>query len=393
MQSPLMPASSDMPLCFVVNSDYNSIGGAMTRFRAEVEYFSSRGYPVIVIYSSTGTEKSFRKGKVDYYNIRHVRNSTLPFYQARLFFRCLRLYLSNLRLTFIAHEPISAISVSLLRFLGLRPKTVLVMHGPMAIETYLRGHKTIATILSVVDRIAFALAGKIVAVSEYEQNYAINLKANPRKVTIIRNGIEFPKLTEHSSFREEMGIPPDRVTIGYIGSIAAYRGTEFLIEAFPIAKTMAKTPLALVLVFREELNEEQKKKIKETAGPDCEDVYISRPRKDVSAVLSTLDIYASHFSRKIDGIGYSIMEAMGNGLPVITGKDEITNKLLKDGVDAILVDKENAKQIAEAIKKLAEDETLRRRMGNNAKKTAIGEFSKAHMLDLCEKEYLSKVSH
>lgn len=393
MQTPLMPASSDTPLCFIVNSDYNSIGGAMTRFRAEVEHFSSKGYPVIVIHSSTGTEKFFRKGKVDYYNIRHVRNSTLPFYQARLFFRCLKLYLSNPRLTFIAHEPISAIPVSLLRFLGLHPKTVLVMHGPMAVETYLRGHKTIAAVLSMVDRIALAFAGKIVAVSEYERNYAISLKANPRKIVIIRNGIEFPKLTDHSSFRREMEIPPDRVTIGYIGSIAAYRGTEFLIEAFPIAKTMAKTPLALVLVFREELTEGQKKKIKETAGPDGEDVYISRPRKDVSAVLSALDIYASHFSRKIDGIGYSIMEAMGSGLPVITGKDEITNKLLKDGVDAILVDKENAKQIAEAIKKLAEDEPLRRRIGNNAKKTAIDEFSKTHMLDLCEKQYLNKVSH
>jgi glycosyltransferase involved in cell wall biosynthesis len=378
-------------LCFIVNCDYNSVGGAMTRFRAEVDYFSSKGYDVHVIYSSRGTEKSSRRGGVNYYNLRHIRYLQI-LYQTRLFFKCLKLHHYNPLLLFIAHEPISSIPASFLRLLGIHPKTILVMHGPMAIETYLRGHKTAAMVFSIVDQIAFSLAGKIVAVSEYERNYALSLKTNPGKIAIIRNGIEFPRLEAHSTFRQEMGIPQDRVTIGYIGSVAGYRGTEFLLKAFSIAKRTTEKPLALVLVFREELTERQKRRLNEYAGSD-QDVYISRPKRDVSPVLSTLDIYASHFSKKIDGIGYSIMEAMSSGLPVITGKDEITNRLLKDGFDASLVNKEDPNQIAVAIKKLAEDPSLRHRIGNNAKKTALDEFSRAHMLALCEKEYLGEISH
>jgi len=384
--------SSAMSVCFIINYDYKVIGGAMSRFRTEVEYFSSKGYPVTVIYSSYGTEKFFRKGNINYCNIRHVRHE-LVVLAARQFFRCLKQCLSNQRVTFIAHNPISSIPPSLLRFIGLHPRTVLVMHGPSAVETYLKGKRAKAAFQSIIDRIAFTLVGKIVAVSEYERNYAVRLKTNPRKITIIRNGIEIPKLTGRSFFRQEMTIPSDWVTIGYLGSWVAYRGVEFLLEAFSIAKTMTKTPLALILVLKERLTEEQTRKIREIARPYQDAVYVSKPRKDVSPILSTLDIYASHFSKKVDGIGFAIMEAMASALPVITGKDSITNALLKDCVDAILVEKENPKQIAEAIKRLAEDPLLRKKIGTKARKTAIKKFSRSHMLALCEKEYLNVVPH
>ena len=383
---------SPTPLCFIVNCDYNAIGGAMTRFRTEVEYFSSKGHYVAVIYSSYGRERFFRKGKADFYNIRHIRR--LPIlYQARLLFKCLKLRLFKKQLIFIVHEPISLIPPALLRFIGLRPKTVLIMHGPMAIETFLRGNKTIAAFLSIIDRVAFRLAGKIVAVSEYERNYAIRLKTDPRKIAIIRNGIEFSTLTDRNSFRKEMRISPDKLTVGYIGSIAAYRGVDYLVEGFSIAKAETGLPLALVLVFREEPTEEQKEKIKDMTGSNYDDIYISKPMKNVSPVLSALDIYASHFSRKVDGIGFSIMEAMGSALPVITGKDEITDALLKDGSDAILVDKENPRQIAEAIRKLASDAPLRAKIGKRARETAMNEFSRSRMLALCEQEYLDGPSN
>ncbi len=382
--------TSAASLCFIINYDYETIGGAMTRFRQEVKYFSSRGYPVTVIYSSYGRERFFRKDKVDYFNIGHIRHELLLF-QLRVLLKCLKQRVSDKRLSFIAHNPISSIPPSLLRFMGLNPRTVLVMHGPSAVELYFRGSKAKAALQSAIDRVALALATKIIAVSEYERNYAIRLKTNPRKITIIRNGIELPKLTDRSFFRREMNIPPDSIAIGYIGSIAAYRGVEFLIEAFKIAKTITRMPLALLLVFREELSDEQRAEVKGLAGAYQNAVYISKPRKDVSPALSALDIYGSHFSRKVEGIGFSIMEAMGSGLPVITGRDNITNNLLTDNVDAILVDKEDPEQIAQAIKKLAEDARLRRKLGAAARRAAEKEFSRIHMLDSCEKEYLNLV--
>jgi glycosyltransferase involved in cell wall biosynthesis len=378
-----------VPLCFIINTDFRSIGGSRTRFRAEVNYFSSKGYDVTVVYSSDEKEMFFRKDKVDYFNIRHIRRLIFV-YQVRLFFRCLRLCASKKRLIFIAHEPISLIPPALICHLRLRARTTLVMHGPSAIETYLRGNKTLATILSVTDRVAFMLAQRIVAVSEYERDYAVALKADPGKITIIRNGIDFPKLSDPAPFEQEMGIPPDKITVGYLGTVAPYRGTEFLVKAFPLARTLTRTPLALVLVYREELTEAHKRKIKDLAVPYDQDVYISKPIGDVSRVLPAIDIYASHFSRKVDGIGFSIVEAMASGLPVITGKDNITNRLLEDGVDAILVNKENAKEIADAIARLAEDPLLRKTIGANAQKTAAIRFSMAHMLTLLEKEYLGE---
>lgn len=386
-------SSQTTNLCFIVASDYRALGGAMTRFRSEVQHFSKKGHCVTVVYSSKGKEEDINGGPVEYYNIPHAHSSALPLYQIRLFFKCLNMKLSQKRLVFITHEPISLLPPAFLRFVGLFSKTVLVMHGPMATETSMRGHKAFALLLKLVDQIAFAVAGKIVAVSEYEQKYALRLGAEPGKMTIIRNGVEFPQTIEPSSFRQDMGIPTDRILIGYLGSIAGYRGTEFLIEGFSIAKNLTKASLALVLVFREELTEEQKRRIAESAKTACEDLYISNPRTDVFPVLSTFDIYASHFSKKIDGIGFSIMEAMGSGLPVITGRDPITCKLLRNDVDAILVDKENPQAIAEAAKRLAEDASLRKRIGLQARKKALSTFSRHHMLTMCEKVYLNEASN
>jgi len=56
---------------------------------------------VTAIHSSYGAEISFRKNKVNYYNIRHV--SLLPaIYDARLFFKYLSQYLSSQRLISIS---------------------------------------------------------------------------------------------------------------------------------------------------------------------------------------------------------------------------------------------------------------------------------------------------
>jgi len=64
-------------------------------------------------------------------------------------------------------------------------------------------------------------------------------------------------------------------------------------------------------------------------------------------------------------------EAMACGLPVITSVTNGTSEVMTDGVDGlILEDPTDAEELARLIRRLYEDAEFRRRLGENAARTA-----------------------
>ena len=63
----------------------------------------------------------------------------------------------------------------------------------------------------------------------------------------------------------------------------------------------------------------------------------------------------------------SILEAMSNGIPVITTPVGAITDAISDGKEGILVQPGNIESIAKAISTLAENEDIRKKMGDAAK--------------------------
>ena len=96
-------------------------------------------------------------------------------------------------------------------------------------------------------------------------------------------------------------------------------------------------------------------------------------REDFREILKAADIFLMPSYR--EGLPTVVMEAMSAGLPVI-GTDIRGNRdLIQPGKTGYLVGVDDAGQMAQAIKRLAEDENLRREMGAGGQ-TAILPFGR-----------------
>ncbi len=76
-----------------------------------------------------------------------------------------------------------------------------------------------------------------------------------------------------------------------------------------------------------------------------------------------------------EGLSNVLLEAMASGLPVIATRVGGNPDLIRDGETGILVDAENAEQLAEAIKNVLGDKNRAQQLGEKARKTVEEMFS------------------
>jgi len=74
-------------------------------------------------------------------------------------------------------------------------------------------------------------------------------------------------------------------------------------------------------------------------------------------------------------LGLTILEAMASKTPVVVTRKGGIPLAVKDGVNGIFVRPHNSNQIAEAVNKLLENEKLRKKMGENARKIVEQKFT------------------
>lgn len=172
----------------------------------------------------------------------------------------------------------------------------------------------------------------------------------------------------------------DCIKIVYSGKLSPIKGILMLVDAIKLvkAKTNAEifSKLQFIIYGDGPLKERVKNKIVRFGLSNsiilCGHVY----RAELIRALKQSDIFCLPTIR--ENGGGSILEAMAAGLPIITSDyggpkysvtEECGIKIKVDDYDQYVND------LAEAIIKLASDESLRLRMGRNARKRVEEEFS------------------
>ncbi|MFZ0591613.1 MAG: glycosyltransferase family 4 protein [Bryobacteraceae bacterium] len=97
-------------------------------------------------------------------------------------------------------------------------------------------------------------------------------------------------------------------------------------------------------------------------------------RRELVNLYYSADVFA--FSPVWDeGFGLPPLEAMAAGVPVVASRSGALVETVRDQSTGILVEKNDAKGLADALLKLLEDEDLRENMGRAARKRALEQFA------------------
>lgn len=80
---------------------------------------------------------------------------------------------------------------------------------------------------------------------------------------------------------------------------------------------------------------------------------------------------------EMDGIPVAMMEAMARGLPVVSTYLTGIPELVRDGESGLLVDSEDAAELADALARVLADPDLRQRLGTGARAAVLAEYDLA----------------
>ena len=97
-------------------------------------------------------------------------------------------------------------------------------------------------------------------------------------------------------------------------------------------------------------------------------------------VYRALDVVV-HGSTQPEPFGRTIVEAMACARPVIVANAGGAAELFSDGVDAVGVAPGDPKALSEAILRLAGSPELRRRLGEQARQTAVRRFDRRRVAE------------
>ena len=189
-------------------------------------------------------------------------------------------------------------------------------------------------------------------------------------------------LRDAEAYHHQASTQPLR--IGYLGRIEPNKGmTELLVACQRLKKE--GFPFKLVMAGKEQTEGEYLPQFDQWLGDSFEYVGLVSGKTKCD-FLRSLDAFVlpSYF----EGLPMSLLESMSYGkAPIVTPVGSIP-QVVKDGVNGIFVKDHDADSIEEVIKRLSDDRTLLRRLGEEARKTIFSLFSPKKYIEKLNDIYL-----
>ncbi len=186
-----------------------------------------------------------------------------------------------------------------------------------------------------LERITGFLVKKYSAVSQAVKNtYVLKASIDPKKITVIPNGIDLTKFQTNISKTETKNIYgwSDKFIIGYAAKMRPERNHKTLLSAF--ADFNKKIPGSLLILAGD--GPEKENLITQAKNLNIYDsVKFLGNRSDVPQLLRAFDLFVSPSS--YEGMSVAILEAMACGLPIIASDIEPNREIIENNKSGLLV--------------------------------------------------------
>ena len=193
------------------------------------------------------------------------------------------------------------------------------------------------------------------------------------RIRIVKPGIDvqtFSPLNDGLKLRAKLGFNASDKVLLFVGSLARshrYKGVDYLIKALHLARNR-NSAIKLVIVGKGELVTELKQLAHElNLGGDV--VFTGLiPHEQLPPYYAMSDIFVLPSISGPESCGFVVLEAMASGKPAIISDLPGVRDNVKSNETGLKVPPKDSQSLAEAILRLTEDNSLRNRMGHNARK-------------------------
>lgn len=274
-----------------------------------------------------------------------------------------------------AHSSIAG-AITRIACIGLNIKVVYNPHG-WSFNMEGRNKKLFAAL----ERLMAHFCDVIVCISEAEKVSALREKiCKEDKLRVIENGIDIEgyKL-------DEVNIPENVIVVGMVGRICRQKAPDVFIKMAMEVHNEISNSFFVIVGDVLEGREEERKEIENLAKKCGIDLLITGWVDNPLSYVSRFDVGC--LLSRWEGFGLVIPEYMLAGVPVVATKVDAIPFLIEDGVNGMLVEKDDWHGAAMKVVELERNEEKRNIIVSNAMKTVKERFDARRMANECEKLY------
>jgi len=228
-----------------------------------------------------------------------------------------------------------------------------------------------------MDRIATALPAKcIFALSKFGARGQKELWPH-RRVELVYPSVNLKKFDPESlppaqEARQRLELPSDGPIIGIVGRLQRWKGIHVFVDAMARIRTSHPNAHGVIVGGRHDLEPEYtdfvERRIDELNLDDV--VTLAGFQPNVPLWMQAMDVFV-HASDN-EPFGIVIIEAMALGKPVVAGDSGGPQEIITEETDGLLAPYEDARALAQQIRRYLNDSDFAANVGRAARKRALG---------------------
>lgn len=300
---------------------------------------------------------AYRKGMIVNLKIDFLAKIQFPFFLFFFFLKSLR----EAKASQIIHGHFSLTSIvaCFLNFFLSIP-IIITLRGSENLS-----YITDTQIKSKASKYIFNQADKIICLTNNQKNLMKNIGISDEKIIVIPNSVDISKFS-FKPYNE------NSKKLIFVGRLSPEKRIDVLLKAVQIVVKDIQD-ITLIIVGDGPLKDELIKLTKDLSINNHV-IFVGRvlPEK-IPNYLYESDIFI--ISSNFEGCPNSLLEAMATGIPVIGTNVGGIPDIIDDGINGYLIENGDYQQLAEKIKYIFENPSLRVEMGKSARKKIENEFS------------------
>jgi glycosyltransferase involved in cell wall biosynthesis len=237
----------------------------------------------------------------------------------------------------------------------------------------------------------------ILAITDHEKRFIEARASRDRGVHVVGAGVDPQSFSDRdgAQVRRRYGIG-DAPVVGYVGRMQPTKGVVTLIEAMRSVWASESRVRLLLAGRRFPRGTQQDREFEQaltglSSGERARVIHVDGfDDKEKPSIFDAMDVFAMPSIAESFGIAY--LEAWMCRKPVIGSRIGSTQCVVEDGVDGVLVDPNDPREIASAIFELLADREKAQRMGQEGYEKTLSAFTWDKVTDRVEQIYLNLIT-